>query len=166
MRATLKENRAFFAGKRALVTGAFGFVGGHLARALYELGVAVTALDLDCASTRDAQLNLTGLREKMRVVEADITNRDAMRELIAEGDFDFVFHLAAGATTIEKAIGDPYGTILANTMGFVNLAEGARLLPQEKRPVIIYASTDKVYGETDELPYVEEKNQSRWRRCL
>lgn len=157
MRQTIEESRDFFGGKRALVTGAFGFVGGHLARALHAAGVEVTALDIDCASTRDAQLNLTGLRNEMRVVEEDITNREAMRDLIAESNFDFIFHLAAGATTIEKAISDPYGTILANTMGFVNLAEGARLLPKEKRPVIIYASTDKVYGECDELPYVEEK---------
>ncbi len=155
---TIEEYRAFFAGKRAMVTGAFGFVGGHLARALMVAGVQVTALDCDASLSRGAQLNLTGLREQMNVVQADITDRDAMRELVGAGRFDFVFHLAAGATVVEKAIGDPYSTILSNTMGFVNIAEGARLLPEAERPVIIYSSTDKVYGETEELPYVEEKS--------
>lgn len=158
LQETIECSRAFFAGKRAVVTGAFGFVGGHLARALHAAGVQVTALDCDTAPSRGSQLNLTGLREQMDVVQADITDRQAMRDVVANGRFDFVFHLAAGATTVEKAISDPYSTILSNTMGFVNLAEGARLLPAEERPVIIYSSTDKVYGETEELPYVEEKS--------
>ncbi|HEX8834751.1 MAG TPA: NAD(P)-dependent oxidoreductase [Abditibacteriaceae bacterium] len=157
LQTTIDASREFFAGKRALVTGAFGFVGGHLARALVAAGVTVTALDLDASHERGSQLNLSRLREQMEVVEADITHREHMRDIVRDGKFDFIFHIAAGATTIEKAISDPYSTILANTMGFVNLAEGARLLPKEERPVILYSSTDKVYGESDELPYVEEK---------
>ncbi|RYD99032.1 MAG: SDR family oxidoreductase, partial [Sphingobacteriales bacterium] len=42
------------------------------------------------------------------------------------------------------------------TMGFVNLAEGARLLPADERPTVIYSSTDKVYGEHEILPYTED----------
>jgi FlaA1/EpsC-like NDP-sugar epimerase len=45
LRATIEESRAFFHGKNVLVTGACGFVGGHLARALNAAGAAVTALD-------------------------------------------------------------------------------------------------------------------------
>ena len=156
LRDTIQNSRSFYTGKRAVVTGAFGFAGGHLARALHAAGCYVTALDKDTSTQRPALLNLTGLRDDMTIVEADITDRNAMRELIVDGDFDFIFHLAAGATVIEKALHDPYDTILANTMGFVNLAEGVRLLPEEKRPVIIYSSTDKVYGEAKELPYREE----------
>jgi nucleoside-diphosphate-sugar epimerase len=158
LQETIEDSREYFNGKRALVTGAFGFVGGHLARALHAAGVHVTALDRDVSPTRGAQLNLTGLRNEMTVISADITNPHAMQEVLREGEFHFIFHLAAGATTIEKAINDPYGTIMANTMGFVNLAEATRLLPVEKRPLIFYASTDKVYGESEELPYVEEKS--------
>lgn len=157
MQKVVDESRDFFSGKRALVTGAFGFVGGHLARALLACGAMVCALDIDCSPARGAQLNMTGLRQHMEVVEADITDRAAMAKVVKEGNFDFVFHIAAGATTIEKAMNDPYSTIMANTMGFVNLADGARQLPPDQRPVVIYSSTDKVYGECDELPYVEEK---------
>jgi nucleoside-diphosphate-sugar epimerase len=153
----ITQSRPFFEHKRVVVTGAFGFVGGHLARALCAAGAHVVALDLDASPERGAQLNLNGLRNDMEVVQADITDREAMESLVGEGNFDFIFHIAAGATTIEKAMSDPYATIMANTMGFVNLAEGARRLPPDKRPVILYSSTDKVYGETEELPYVEEK---------
>jgi nucleoside-diphosphate-sugar epimerase len=156
LRATIEESRSFFTGKTVLVTGACGFVGGHLVRALAYAGAIVTALDKDISPSRGCQLDLTGLRNEVTMVEADITDRAAMAEIVKNGAFSHIFHLAAGATTVEKAMTDPYSTIMANTMGFVNLAEGARLLPAEKRPVVIYSSTDKVYGEAEILPYTEE----------
>jgi nucleoside-diphosphate-sugar epimerase len=158
---SIDRDREFWAGKKALITGAFGFVGGHLSRALHAAGAEVTALDCDTRPAHGSQIDLAGLREKLEVVEADITDKDRMHEIIHRGRFDFVFHLAAGATTVEKAMQDPYATILANTMGFVNLAEAARLLPADQRPVVIYSSTDKVYGETEDLPYDEEKSELR-----
>ncbi len=158
---SIDRDREFWTGKRALITGAFGFVGGHLSRALHAAGAEVTALDCDTRPVHGSQIDLAGLRDKLEVVEADITDRARMHKIIHEGRFDFVFHLAAGATTVEKAMHDPYATILANTMGFVNLAEAARLLPADQRPVVIYSSTDKVYGETEELPYDEEKSELR-----
>jgi nucleoside-diphosphate-sugar epimerase len=159
--ATIAESRAFFTGKRALVTGAFGFVGGHLVRALQACGAQVTALDRQTNPECGSQIDLVGLREKIEVVEIDITDMKAVCNVVTHGRFDFIFHLAAGATTIEKAIADPYGTIMANTMGFVNFAECARRLPPEERPVVLLSSTDKVYGESDELPYDEEKSELR-----
>lgn len=157
----IDRDREFWTGKRALITGAFGFVGGHLTRALHAAGAEVTALDCDTRPAHGSQIDLAGLREKLDVVEADITDRARMTEIVHRGRYDFIFHLAAGATTVEKAMHDPYATILANTMGFVNLAEAARLLPTDQRPVLLYSSTDKVYGESDELPYDEEKSELR-----
>jgi len=156
LRSTIEESRPHFSGKRVLVTGACGFVGGHLARAMHAAGAKVTGLDKDTSPERCSQMDLTGLRDQIDLVEADITDRRAMEKLVVANGFDYIFHLAAGATVIEKAINDPYGTIMANTMGFVNLAEGARLLPEGHRPVVIYSSTDKVYGEAEVLPYTEE----------
>ena len=151
---TIAFNREFFAGKRVLVTGACGFVGGHLARALHLAGAEVVALDI--RSARGSHLELIGLSDQIEMVQADITDRRAMEALVTGGNFSHIFHLAAGATTVEKAMTDPVGTIMANTMGFVNLAEGARLVPAEKRPTVIYSSTDKVYGEHEVLPYTED----------
>jgi nucleoside-diphosphate-sugar epimerase len=158
MRANIRRQRRFYTGKRGLVTGAFGFLGGHLCRALIAAGCFVTALDKCTDPARDSQLTLTGLRDHLEVVQADITDRQAMQELITHGKYDFIFHIAAGATVIEKALNSPYDTIMANTMGFVNLAEAARLLPEEERPVILYSSTDKVYGEAKQLPYTEDSD--------
>jgi nucleoside-diphosphate-sugar epimerase len=156
LRATIEASAGFFAGKRALVTGAFGFVGGHLARALHAAGAEVIALDLDTSPGRCSQLNMLGLRHSMQIALSDITDRRAIQGIVTRGQFDHIFHIAAGATVIEKALHDPYETIMANTMGFVNIAEAVRLLPAEQRPVIIYSSTDKVYGEAEILPYTED----------
>ena len=154
LQATIAENSDYFQTKRVLVTGACGFVGGHLARALHLAGAEVVALDI--REARGSHLDLIGLTEEIEMVRADITDRHAMEELVVNGGFSHIFHMAAGATTVEKAMTDPVGTIMANTMGFVNLAEGARLVPAEKRPVVIYSSTDKVYGEHEVLPYTED----------
>lgn len=156
LRATIIESRPFFRGSRVLVSGANGFVGGHLCRALHAAGAQVVALDIDFSPSRATLLDLTGLRCDIELVQADICDRRAMADLIVGGGFSHVFHLAAGASTIERALTDPYGTIVANTLGFVNLAEGARLLPEHLRPTVIYASTDKVYGDAPVLPYTED----------
>lgn len=154
LQQTIAQHREFFENKRVLVTGACGFVGGHLARALHMAGADVVALDI--RSARGSHLEMTGVSDEIEMVQADITDRRQMEELVTGGNFSHIFHLAAGATTVEKAMADPVGTIMANTMGFVNLAEGARLVPAEKRPVVIYSSTDKVYGEHEVLPYTED----------
>ncbi len=156
LRATINESRPVFQGARVLVSGANGFVGGHLCRALHACGAQVVALDIDFSPSRGTQLDLTGLRDTIELVEADVCDRRAMADLVTGGGFSHVFHLAAGASTIERALVDPYGTIVANTMGFVNIAEGARLLPELLRPTVIYASTDKVYGDAAVLPYTED----------
>ena len=117
---------------------------------------AAEVVALDIREARGSHLDLIGLTEEIEMVRADITDRKAMEELVVGGNFSHIFHLAAGATTVEKAMTDPVGTIMANTMGFVNLAEGARLVPVERRPVVIYSSTDKVYGEHEVLPYTED----------
>jgi len=160
LRATINESRPIFRGARVLISGANGFVGGHLARAMHAAGARVTALDCDFSPSRGTQLDLTGLRHELELVEADICDRRDIADIVTEGGFSHIFHLAAGASTIERAIADPYGTIVANTMGFVNLAEGARLCPENKRPTVVYASTDKVYGEAQVLPYTEDTELS------
>jgi len=160
LRATINESRPHFRGKRVLISGANGFVGGHLARAMHAAGAHVCALDCDFSPSRGTQLDLTGLRDDLELVEADICDRRTIADIVTDGGFSHIFHLAAGASTIERAIADPYGTIVANTMGFVNLAEGARLCPESKRPIVVYASTDKVYGEAQVLPYTEETELS------
>ncbi|MEY4576095.1 MAG: hypothetical protein RL701_798 [Pseudomonadota bacterium] len=153
---------AYYEGKNALVTGGFGFVGGHMTKALVELGVNVTVFDVNTDAKRDSLLNEQGgqLRDKVTIITGDLSEARAVHDAIGGGNFHFIFNFAAYATVIEKAVENPYETIQANTIGLVNVLECARGL--KLRPTrIFHASTDKVYGEMDGEPYDEEKTPLR-----
>lgn len=153
---------AYFQGKNALVTGGFGFIGGHMTKALLEIGANVTVFDIRTGPEVQCLLNdpAHGLRDKVRIVHGDLANAKQVSDVIASGDFHFIFNFAAYATVIEKAVENPFDTIQANTMGLVNILEAARGL--KLRPTrIFHASTDKVYGEMDGEAYEEEKTPLR-----
>ena len=153
---------AYYEGKNALVTGGFGFVGGHMTKALVELGANVTVFDIRTGENIDALLNdpSLGLRNKVKIIQGDLADMNAVREAVGGGNFHFIFNFAAYATVIEKAVESPYDTIQANTVGLVNLLECSRLL--KLRPArIFHASTDKVYGEMEGESYDEEKTPLR-----
>src|SRR5215813_6421167 len=81
-----------WAGKPVLVTGGAGFIGSHLAEALVEAGAEVTVLD-DFSSGRPE--NLAPVRERIRIIEADVRDRERVRA--ATRGQQVVFHLAANA---------------------------------------------------------------------
>ncbi len=146
----------YFNAKKVLVTGGFGFVGGHITSRLVKYGAEVSVLDIDISPERHSIMNCgqQNLRAAVRVIEADVTDREAMQEAIAEGRYHYIFHFAAYASVIEKALTAPYDTILANTMGWINILEGCRL-SAHKPNMIFLSSTDKVYGEMDGDSYYE-----------
>lgn len=153
---------ATYEGKNVLVTGGFGFVGGHMTRVLVGLGAHVTVLDVRTGADIDSMINDPAhhLRDRIKIVNGDVGDVKAVRECLNEGRFHFIFNFAAYATVIEKAVEHPLDTIQANTMGLVNVLEAARAL--KVRPTsIFHASTDKVYGEMDGEPYEEEKTPLR-----
>ncbi len=153
---------AHYAGKSALVTGGFGFVGSHLTKALLDLGADVTVLDLRTDESVPSLLNdrALGLRKRCKVINGDIGNSRLVDDVLCEGDFHFIFNLASYATVIEKAIENPVQTIQANTIGLVNILDSVRR--NKLSPIrVVHASTDKVYGEMSGEPYDEEKTPLR-----
>ncbi|MEY2342355.1 NAD-dependent epimerase/dehydratase family protein [Acidithiobacillus sp. IBUN Pt1247-S3] len=154
--ANARQILEYFHAKRVLITGGFGFVGGHVARHLLDCGAEVTVLDIDTSPSRPSMMNCAqqGLRDQVRVVEADVTDKLAMQEVIEEGRFHYIFHFAAYASVIEKALTAPYDTIMANTIGWINVLEACRMT-DHKPNMIFLSSTDKVYGEMDGDSYFE-----------
>jgi len=141
---------------RALITGGHGFVASQLARALLERGEEVRVLDrpeprlTDIGGPRLSGLDLHGIRDRIDLVECDL--RDAESVAAAIEGCDSVFHLAA-QTIVGIARSSPVETFEVNVLGAWNVFEACRA-HRVKR--IIFASSDKAYGESPELPYRED----------
>ena len=136
--------------KRALVTGAHGFVASHLARALLERGDAVTVLDLP--PSRPSGLSLQGIAAQVEVVEGDLRDGKTVQATVGSGQFDVVFHLAA-QTIVGIAMADPVATLETNVRGTWQLLDACR---RAEVPAVVVASSDKAYGPAEELPYRED----------
>src|SRR5689334_6210511 len=119
-----QEFGTYFTGRTCLVTGADGFMGSHLTEALVELGADVHAFVR--ATSSGALNNISYLRHRLRVHFADLTDKTSVdylvKELLKADDRPYVFHLAAQAH-----VGDswhrPYETVMANTVGTLNLLQ-------------------------------------------
>jgi CDP-glucose 4,6-dehydratase len=141
---------------RALVTGAHGFVASHLVAALLERGDAVRVLDrpdprtADVGGPRRSALDLLGLREEVELAEGDL--RDAAAVTAAVAGCGSVFHLAA-QTIVGVAQESPAETFEVNVRGAWNVFEACRENGTQR---VVFASSDKAYGTSSELPYRED----------
>jgi CDP-glucose 4,6-dehydratase len=139
-----------------LVTGAHGFVASHLTQALLERGEAVRVLDrpdpriADVGGPRLSGLDLLGLRGEVELAEGDLRDAEAV-ELTVAG-CDSVFHLAA-QTIVGVARESPLETLEVNVRGAWNVFESCRAHSVER---VVFASSDKAYGTSPELPYRED----------
>jgi CDP-glucose 4,6-dehydratase len=140
----------------ALVSGAHGFVGSHLARAVLARGDQVRVLDrpsprlADVGGERLSGLDLLGIRGEVELVEADL--RDADTVALAVEGVDTVFHLAA-QTIVGLARESPLETFEVNVRGAWNVFEACRRHGVGR---VVFASSDKAYGSSAELPYRED----------
>jgi CDP-glucose 4,6-dehydratase len=142
--------------KRALVTGAHGFVASHLAAALVGRGVEVRILDrpdprmADVGGPRRSALDLLGIRGEVELAEADLRDADGVEAAVA--GCDSVFHLAA-QTIVGAARESPLETLEVNVRGAWNVFEACRTQSVQR---VVFASSDKAYGDSASLPYHED----------
>ena len=139
-----------------LVTGAAGFIGFHVCKALLARGERVLGVDNlnDYYDVRlkEARLALLEPHAGFVFARADIADREAMAAAIApeRRSITRIVHLAAQAG-VRHSLVDPYAYVQANVMGQVVLLELCRELPTLER--IVYASSSSVYGGVAEAPF-------------
>jgi UDP-glucuronate 4-epimerase len=136
-----------------LVTGAAGFVGFHVARALLAEGRRVVGLDnlndyYDLA-LKQSRLDILCAEPRFEFVKADLADRAAIATLFAAHKFANVIHLAAQAG-VRYSIDHPHAYADANLEGFINVLEGCR---HNACRHLIYASSSSVYGNNSKLPF-------------
>lgn len=133
---------------RILITGGCGFIGTNLVLDRVTRGDRVTVLD-DC-SRPGVERNRAYLEQhyatEIDLVEGDIRDGALVEKLVR--DADAVVHLAA-QVAVTGSVTDPRTDFEVNALGTLNVLEGARL--SSRRPSVIYASTNKVYGGLEDL---------------
>ncbi len=130
-----------------LVTGAAGFIGSSLVRALLDRGDEVRGIDNLSTGKRD---NLSDVLKHMDFRQVDILDLDATHEACA--GVDYVFHQAA-IPSVPKSVLDPLGSNRANVDGTVNVLVAAR---DAKVKRVVYAASSSAYGDTPTLPKRED----------
>ncbi len=143
-----------------LITGGAGFIGANYAARLLARGERVTLYDN--LSRQGAARNIAWLRERFgpqafRLVVGDV--RDAALLTAEVREADVVVHLAA-QVAVTTSVRRPRLDFEVNALGTFNVLEAARLSP--RRPLVIYASTNKVYGGMETVGVVEEPTRYRY----
>jgi CDP-paratose 2-epimerase len=141
-----------------LVTGGAGFIGSNYVQRLLQRGENVTVYDN--LSRGGAPHNVEWLRKTFgdaafKLVKADV--RDAEKLAEAAQDADVFVHLASQVAVTTSVI-DPREDFEINALGTFNALEAARA--SGRKPIFLYASTNKVYGGMEEVEIVED--ETRW----
>ncbi len=133
-----------------LVTGGAGFIGSSICHDLLERGNEVICLDNFATGKRENISDLKG-NPKFRLIEGDIRDIDTCHKAVK--GIDVVLHQAA-LGSVPRSIADPATTNAVNINGFLNMLIATRDAGIQR---FVYASSSSVYGDSPELPKVEER---------
>ncbi|MBS3750129.1 MAG: GDP-mannose 4,6-dehydratase [Anaerolineales bacterium] len=147
--------------KRFLVTGGAGFIGTNYVARLLERGEEV--IIYDNLSRRGTPRNVAWLErtygeDSFQMVVEDVRNPSALTSLAS--DVDVIVHLAS-QVAVTTSVTHPREDFEINAQGTFNVLDAARL--SERKPAVIYSSTNKVYGEMEELEVEEGETAYRYK---
>lgn len=141
-----------------LVTGAAGFVGFHVAKALLDEGRAVFGLDnlndYYSVELKRARLDQLTAYERFRFAAVDVADKDGLFAFAAANPTPIVVHLAA-QVGVRYSVENPQAYVSSNLVGFGNVLELCR---QQHVEHLIYASSSSVYGANTRTPFSTEHN--------
>lgn len=138
---------------RVLITGGAGFIGSHLVEALLQAGAEVRVLDSLRTGHREnlaEALEGGGGRGRFTLIEGDITERKVVQDAMVGADY--VLHHAA-LPSVQRSVEDPLSTDRINVGGTLNVLVAARDTGVKR---VISASSSSVYGNTPQLPKLED----------
>tara|TARA_B100000809_G_C15087524_1_gene511992 strand:+ start:709 stop:1734 length:1026 start_codon:yes stop_codon:yes gene_type:complete len=160
---------------KILVTGAAGFIGYHLSKALLKKGHTVVGIDnindYYDVNLKYARLNELGIardqaetflnratgdlyNDSFQFVRMNLEDREYLPTLFKENGFDVVSNLGAQAG-VRYSIENPETYIDSNVVGFLNILECCR---HYKIKHLLYASSSSVYGENKKVPFSTSDN--------
>ena len=142
-----------------LVTGAAGFIGAHVVRALQARGATVVGLDNfnDYYDPRLKHDRVAALCPDADIRHLDLVDADTLAALFEETAPRRVIHLAAQAG-VRYSLQNPQAYVQSNLVGFLNVLELCRLRGVEH---LVYASSSSVYGDSATPPFSEDQRIDR-----
>ena len=140
-----------------VVTGAAGFIGYSVSRALLERGDRVIGIDnlndYYDVSLKEARLRQLAPYGHFEFVKADLAD-DALTREVFERRPSRIVHLAAQAG-VRYSLINPHAYVDSNIRGFLNILEAARAASVEH---LVYASSSSIYGANTRQPFSEHDN--------
>jgi UDP-glucuronate 4-epimerase len=143
--------------RRFLITGGAGFIGSHLVDRLLALNPARLVVLDNFDDFYNPQVKRANIADHLhhpryRLIEADLRNYNALKQVFAEEVFDTIIHLAAKAG-VRPSVADPCGYHEVNVTGTLNLLELAQRNDIKK---FIFGSSSSVYGAQAVPPFRED----------
>jgi len=140
----------FWKDRPVFVTGATGLLGSWMVKRLVQAGADVVCLVRDWVP--QSEFERTRLSDQVKVVRGDLNGQYLLERVLGEYEIDTVMHLAA-QTIVTVANRNPISTFETNIAGTWKLLEACRHSPKIRQVVV--ASSDKAYGDQEQLPYDE-----------
>ncbi|MEO0513116.1 MAG: NAD-dependent epimerase/dehydratase family protein [Planctomycetota bacterium] len=136
-----------YRGRVVCLTGAAGFIGGHIIDALLELGASIRAIDdLSSSTLMHLSEHMAVTPERLHFVYGSILDDVSLREAV-EGS-DLIIHLAA-LGSVPRSVAEPERTVEVNTTGTLRVLQTAR---REEVRRVVFAGSSSAYGGEGELP--------------
>jgi UDP-N-acetylglucosamine 4-epimerase len=134
-----------------LVTGGAGFIGSNLVEYLLKYGAKKVRVLDDLSTGFQENIDLFIDNPAFEFIKGDIRNLEDCQKA-CEG-MDYVSHQAA-LGSVPRSINDPITTNAVNISGFLNMLVAVR---DQKVKRIVYAASSSTYGDSKELPKVEDR---------
>jgi UDP-glucuronate 4-epimerase len=139
--------------KTYLVTGAAGFIGFHVSRALLERGDRVLGLDnlndYYDVSLKKARLDQLQENERFTFYKEDLSNREGLTTVFNQNRVQVVCNMAAQAG-VRYSLVNPFAYQSSNLEGFLNIIH---LSQEHQVENFVYASSSSVYGNNKKVPF-------------
>lgn len=136
-----------------LVSGGAGYIGSHTTVELIEAGYDVVVADnlsnSDMSGVEGVR-KITGV--EVPFVNVDCCDKEALRRVFEQYNFDSVIHFAA-FKAVGESVADPMKYYRNNLLSMMNVVD---LMREYKRQNIVFSSSATVYGEAEELPVTEQ----------
>ncbi len=145
--------------KKMLITGGAGFIGSNLVDHFAGQGFQVTIFDnFQRFGTRENASWLKSKYPEVKIITGDIRVPADLKNAVHEQEI--VLHLAA-QVAVTTSVTDPRNDFEVNALGTFNVLEAVR--QEGRKPIVIFSSTNKVYGGMEDIVIIEKKDSYSYR---